>query len=207
MKIIEKAWSVTLFFPKAWKSVTLRKPPKTLGAPHFSCKKQKNVTIQACLLILCEKHCFFATLQPFLLILGENHWKRLECRTFLAKSMKKCDTSSVFADFRWKSLKTLGVSHFSSQKHEKSVTLLAFLLILSENHWKRLECHTFLTKSMKKCDASSVFADFKWKSLFFCNTSSVFADFRWKSLKTLGVSHFSCTKHEKVWHFKRFCWF
>ena len=40
-----------------------------------------------------------------------------------------------------------------------------------------------------------------------CDTPSVVADFRWNSLKTLGVSHFSCPKHEKVWQFKRFCWF
>ena len=116
----------------------------------------------------------------FLLILCGNHWKCLECHTILAKNMKTCSTSSVFADFMWKSLKTLGVSHFSCKKHAKvwhfkrvgwfwvkiienagRVTLFSekawtvwhfkrFLLILFDNHWKRLECHTFLAKSIKK---------------------------------------------------------
>ena len=54
------------------------------------------------------------TLQAFWLILDENHGKRLECHTFLAK------------------------------KHEKSVTLQAFLHSLGENHGNNLECHTFL---------------------------------------------------------------
>ena len=130
------------------------------------------------------------TLQAFLLILGENHWKRLECHTFLAR------------------------------KHQQVWHSKFFLLCLDENHWKRLECRTFLAKNMKKCDTSSVFADFRWKSLKTLGVSHFsgqkhekvwhskrFGYFKWKSLKTLGVSHFSYKKHEKVWHFKRFCWF
>ena len=60
--------------------------------------------------------------------------RRCLWRVEILKKLEKCDTPSVFAVFRWKSLKTLGVSHFSCQKHEKSVTLQAFLLILGENH-------------------------------------------------------------------------
>ena len=53
---------------------------------------------------ILKKHEKSVTLQAFLLILGENHRKRLECHTLLAK------------------------------KHEKSMTLQAFLLILGENN-------------------------------------------------------------------------
>ena len=57
----------------------------------------------------------------------ENAWS---VTLVLLKNMKTCDTPSVLTDFRWKSLKTLGVSHFSCKKHEKSITLQEFRLIL-----------------------------------------------------------------------------
>ena len=76
----------------------------------------------------------------FLLILHEHHWKRLERHTLLAKSMKKCDTSSVLADFRWKSLNAWSVTLFL-QKALKSVTLQVFL---TDFMWKSLILFTTL---------------------------------------------------------------
>ena len=74
------------------------------------------------------------TLQAFWLIWCENHGKRLECHTFLAKKHEKCDTPRVLAYFMWKSLKTLGVSHFSCKKHEKCDTSSVF----ADFRWKSL---------------------------------------------------------------------
>ena len=139
------------------------------------------------------KKCYTSNV---LLILGENHWKRLECHTVLAKKMKKCDTPSVLTDFMWKSLKTLGVSHFLPKKHETVWHSKRFLRTLGEHNWKRLECHTFLAKNHKKVWHSKRFDWFQvkiienaWcdtlfllKNMIKSNTPSVFTDFRWKSL-------------------------
>ena len=71
----------------------------------------------------------------------ENAWR---VALFLPKAWKSVTLQAFFCDFMWKSLKTLGVSHFSCNK------------------------------TWKKCDTSSVFADFKWQSLIFENTLCFF---------------------------------
>ena len=54
------------------------------------------------------------------------------------------------------------------------MTLQACLLILCENHEKRLECQTVLAKSMKKCDTPSVLLFVAEKSLFFTSETQLF---------------------------------